>query len=61
MKNQNPATEPIVIENSLLIDGKEVARMVPSEQRPNDWSIEMMFMVDDQPVWGRVINCNPKY
>jgi hypothetical protein len=56
MKNQNPATEPIVIENSLLIDGREVARMVPSEQDPGAWSIDMMFMVDDQPVWGRVDN-----
>jgi hypothetical protein len=61
MKNQDPATEPIIIENSLLIDGREVARMVPNEQRPGDWSIDMMFMGDDAvPVWGRVENGMPK-
>jgi hypothetical protein len=60
MKNQNPATEPIIIENSLLIDGREVARMIPSEQRPGDWSIDMLFMNDDVPIWGRVENGMPK-
>jgi len=60
MSNPKTETEPLIVENNLLIDGAVVARMVPSSQAPGSWSIDMMFMVDNQPVWGRVENGIPK-